>query len=304
VLHSASYAVSASFAPDDGDWIIGSTFMTASGQDSVYIPNSLRQGQDTTTTNNYAHAEGRETEAFTWAHAEGYQSKATANYSHAEGWETLAENMYSHAEGRQTTSSGQYSHAEGQTTKAVGIASHAEGGGTRAEGWWSHAEGAGTLAEANYSHAEGNKTLASGTGSHSGGNSTTASLDYQTVVGQYNVGNYPNGNDTFVVGTGTSPSNKADGLKVRANTHEVIIAPSLKTNTPVNYSNPDDTTPNAFAGLYFGEPQEDNTIRITRQSPNNINSLVIQENQSNNGPMYTNTMALFQSTVQFVAFTN
>jgi hypothetical protein len=33
-----------------------------------------------------------------------------------------------------------------------------------------------------------------------------------------------NGNDTFVVGTGTSPSNKADGLKVRANTHEVIIA--------------------------------------------------------------------------------
>jgi hypothetical protein len=59
--------------------------MTASGQENVYIPNSLRQGQDTTTTNNYAHAEGRETEAFTWAHAEGYQSKATANYSHAEG---------------------------------------------------------------------------------------------------------------------------------------------------------------------------------------------------------------------------
>jgi hypothetical protein len=147
VLHSASYAVSASYAPDDGDWIIGSTFMTASGQENVYIPKSLRQGQDTTTTSDYAHAEGRETEAFTWAHAEGYQSKATANYSHAEGGQTLAEELYAHSEGYITSASGKYSHAEGQNTKAIGLASHAEGVLTRAEGWYSHAEGAGTLAK-------------------------------------------------------------------------------------------------------------------------------------------------------------
>jgi hypothetical protein len=59
------------------------------------------------------------------------------------------------------------------------------------------------------SHAEGHYTTASGltlkviklSGSgYFGGTFTTASLDYQTVV-QYNK-NYPNGNDTFVVGTG------------------------------------------------------------------------------------------------------
>jgi hypothetical protein len=55
---SASYAVSASFAPDDGDWIIGSTFMTASGQDSVYIPNKLEQGNETYAQGNWSHAEG------------------------------------------------------------------------------------------------------------------------------------------------------------------------------------------------------------------------------------------------------
>jgi hypothetical protein len=68
------------------------------------------------------------------------------------------------------------------------------------------------------SHAEGIGTLASGTSHmlkvlyHSFWNGIPcgwiillhASLDYQTVVGQYNVGTYPNGNDTFVVGTGVS----------------------------------------------------------------------------------------------------
>jgi hypothetical protein len=247
--------------------------MTASGKDSVYIPNSLRQGQDTTTTNDFAHAEGRETEAFTWAHAEGYQSKATANYSHAEGWQTLAEEQYAHSEGYITSASGQYSHAEGQNTKAIGVASHAEGVLTRAEGWWSHAEGAGTLAEANYSHA--------------GGRDTTSSLDYQTVVGQYNIGDYPDGNDTFVVGAGLDSSLKLDGLKVRADVVSSIFSTVPSSPVIIQQSFNSIIPSNNHSGLYFGNNGDPGSHRIISDTLDNSFNI-----ERHNGTSYTNLMRI------------
>jgi hypothetical protein len=393
---------SASF--QDNDWTVGSSYMTASGQTSVYIPNKLEQGNNNVASGFYSHAQGEQNLAlgdhshaegifntssgiqshvegtnnvsfgamshaegvFTFAsgnashtegqgtlaignvsHAEGYYTTASgkgshtegeytrtdvlADYAHAEGQYTLASQDYAHAEGQYTTASGVGSHAEGYYTRATSGISHAEGGFTWAQGgashaegyyttssglyshaegmetktlppgggifkWGQHAEGYRTLADKNFSHAEGMFTTASGQGSHAGGFETNAVLDNQTVVGRKNATSYF-GDDTFVVGNGGG----SDAFKVRTDNNEVIIAPTIRNL--VSNTNPDDTTPNAFPGLYFGEPQFENTIRITRQSPNNINSLVIQENtnQSNNGSDYTNTMALFQSTVQFVA---
>ena len=71
-------------APDDGDWTIGSSYMTASGQTSVYIPNRLENG---------------------------LRNKAVGLQSHAEGADTIANGNYSHAEGRNTSASGAWSHA-------------------------------------------------------------------------------------------------------------------------------------------------------------------------------------------------
>jgi hypothetical protein len=456
---SASYAVSAAFAPDDGDWIIGSSYMTASGQDNVFIPGKLEngignyaqgnwshaegsqsispgpfshaegrattssgygshaegvetnspgaaahaegkgtiagvglgdgdlahaeghytkalsfashaegnntyasasyahaegnatsasgvgahaegyqtlasgqgahaEGSETLASFPYSHAEGRWTTASQWgAHAEGRGSIASAAYSHAEGLETLASNLASHAEGWQskatgnashaegqyTTASGDYSHAEGEKTQAVGDHSHAEGTLSVAQGNRSHAEGKGTLAfgpvshaEGHYTtasglfaHSEGNKTLASGSGAHSGGTFTTASLDYQTVVGQYNVGIYPNGNDTFVVGTGTGPSNKADAFKVRASTHEVIVKQQPGNFVPINPLGLDyEYIPgnlNNGAGLYFGEPDSFGSTRVVSSNiqNSNVSGIAIQ---FYNGTFYQSTISSFAGT--------
>jgi len=210
---SASYAVSASFAPDDGDWIIGSSYMTASGQTSVYIPNRLEnglrnkavglqshaEGVDTIADGNYSHAEGRNVSSSgTWSHAEGNETKAQQNYSHAEGDGTVSYGLGAHAEGYQTLASGTYSHAEGSSTLAKSLGSHAEGRLTTASAFYAHAEGKGgvasgeishaeghyTVASGFFAHSEGDKTLASNTGAHSEGRYTTASGAYSHAEGQ------------------------------------------------------------------------------------------------------------------------
>ena len=59
--------------------------------------------------------------------AQGDGTTASGNYSHAEGKGTSAQNDSSHAEGNTTIASGKYSHAEGEQTQASGESSHAEG---------------------------------------------------------------------------------------------------------------------------------------------------------------------------------
>jgi hypothetical protein len=292
---TSSYAVSASFAPDDGDWIIGSTFMTASGQENVYIPGRLEQGEqtqaiglqshaqgvETVAQGNRSHAEGKGTLASgSVSHAEGHYTTASGFFAHSEGDKTLASNTGAHSEGQYTTASGAYSHAEGEKTQAVGDHSHAEGTLSVAQGNRSHAEGKGTLAFGDVSHAEGHyttasgffahsegdKTLAQNTGAHTGGQHTTSSRDYQTVVGQYNVGNNPNGNDTFVVGTGGDNNTREDAFKVRANTHEVIIAQETGPLQSLGQTR----------GLYFGEPTNMNSTRIMSSNTGFSAAMIIE----------------------------
>jgi hypothetical protein len=86
-----------------------------------YASQSLQQGNATTASGLYSHAEGWLVVASDdYAHAEGYLTTASALAAHAEGRETTARGNYSHAEGWLTTTIGSYSHAEGLNTVASG----------------------------------------------------------------------------------------------------------------------------------------------------------------------------------------
>lgn len=154
----------------------------------------------------FAYAEGLNTTAEGYvAHAEGYSTTAS-NTAHAEGYFTTASEVHSHAEGYYTTASGGNSHAEGSYTAASGGNSHAEGYATTASGYCSHAEG-------EYSNAEGKW-------SHAGGYFVTAQGSHQTAIGKYNK---INGIEhAFIVGNGTSNSNRSNALTVDWNGNEVI----------------------------------------------------------------------------------
>jgi hypothetical protein len=129
-------------------------------------------------------------------------------------------------------------------------------------------------------------TTASGVGSHAGGYNTNAILDNQTVVGQYNKGSYPDGNDTFVVGAGSDLNHLEDGLKVRPIGGignqlggKVIINNSDSPFGPVQIGNTQPYEQHSRAGLYLGEPQVDGSTRIITikdTSDNNSPNLYIQ----------------------------
>ena len=126
--------------------------------------------------------------------------KASGNigkYSIAEGVDVIAGGYASHAEGNATTASGFTSHAEGDVTTAGGYASHAEGYATTSSGFTSH--------------AEGERTIASGWNSHAGGVETVADGDYMTAIGKCNT---KNSGKAFVVGNGTSNTNRSDAFTV------------------------------------------------------------------------------------------
>jgi hypothetical protein len=209
---------------------------------------SHAEGRSTTATGDYSHAEGRVTNSSgSHSHAEGNNTVSLGTYSHAEGQSTVSIGFASHAEGSQTTAGDDFAHAEGEGTQALGAASHAEGYYTQvsadyghaegsqtivngisghAEGWYttasnySHAEGVGTRAGTGLtgigSHAEGYFTLTLGLASHAEGLQTTASADYQHVSGKYNAPD--SSTDTlFIVGNGTSTSNRRNAFKVKNN---------------------------------------------------------------------------------------
>mgnify|MGYP003135294359 CR=1 FL=1 len=201
---SASYALTASHALNTGDddWTIGSSYLSASGQTNVYIPNKLEnglrnhaqgdhshaEGADTVASGNYSHAEGRNVSASgTWSHAEGNETLTKANYTHAEGSNTIARGIESHAEGADTLALGNYSHAEGRNVSASGMWSHAEGNEVDANGNYSHAEGVANITLGEGSHAEGGSNIATGIGSHVEGILNTAGGDYSHVQGVANV---------------------------------------------------------------------------------------------------------------------
>ena len=123
------------------------------------------------------------------------------------------------------TATGNYSHAEGSSTTAWGQGSHAEGLNTKANAC-SHAEGYNTYAgdEFNFetsntigAHAEGWQAEARGAGAHAEGCNTYAySYDItkpQHAQGRYNVKD-ENGKYAFIIGNGTSGSNRHNAFAI------------------------------------------------------------------------------------------
>ena len=167
-----------------GEGTAGSSSLVVGNGTANY--KSVAEGNGTSATGEHSHAEGSGTEATDYsAHAEGWQTKATADSAHAEGYRSIASGEASHAEG----SADYY-----ETSKTWG--------NTR------------TTASGFASHAEGIATLASGKASHAGGHGTIASGDYQTVIGTYNAVDL---DALFIIGNGTSDTNRSNALVVKKN---------------------------------------------------------------------------------------
>ena len=138
---------------------------------------------------------------------------------------TSATGPRSVAMGSFTTASGDYSTAMGESNTASGYTSTAMGAGNAATGQRSTAMGNYTTASGNISVAMGYNTLATGGRSVAMGTYTRASDQNSLVIGQYNSSGYSatsaNSFSTsapaFVIGNGTSSSNKSDAFKVMFN---------------------------------------------------------------------------------------
>ena len=115
-----------------------------------------------TATKEYAHAEGKDTDATgKSSHSEGYSTTASGDYSHAEGFLCKASNTGTHAEGYGSDATAQYAHAEGYYTDATGTASHAEGYYTIASGNSQHVQGKYNKSDTSMAHIIGNGTSSS-----------------------------------------------------------------------------------------------------------------------------------------------
>ena len=230
------------------------------------------EGKQTEATNTAAHAEGFQTKATNiGSHAEGVKTEASGYASHTEGQNTVAAGIASHTEGYSTiqastvitnfsandeiiskwteskfslaTAQGSHvegnnnlalaksSHAEGQENIATQPAAHAEGYQTKAKAYHSHAEGNGTEAIGHAAHAEGKLTVASGQASHAGGTGTIASANSQTAIGKYNE---KDTNALFIVGNGTSDTDRHNALVVKSNGTVLSNNIQLSTVTEVN----------------------------------------------------------------------
>ena len=205
------------------------SFAFARGLQTVASGNhSSSQGFATTASGDKSHAEGSNTTADGFAsHAEGWYTNANGNYSHAEGNNTTAIGERSHTEGEDTIANGIGSHAEGTSTISNGLHSHAEGSSTIANGLRSHAEGGSTTANGNISHAEGQFTIANGLGCHAEGYYTIADGNYSNVVGKFNLEDTAEA--AFIIGNGTSNSNRSNLLKAAGNEVEVFGKTTTET---------------------------------------------------------------------------
>ena len=146
----------------------------------------------------------------------GRQTTASALTAYAEGEGTIASAAGAHAEGVLTKARGPGAHTEGYNTIASNVYTHAEGANTTASGSNSHAEGSYTIASGNYSHAEGMGTTASGATSHAQNLETIAGVDYQTVIGKYNIAedNSSEIKHAFIIGNGTDDTHRNNALTV------------------------------------------------------------------------------------------
>jgi hypothetical protein len=165
--------------------------------------NTNATGDASASFNNGTTASGSASAAF------NYQTTATGNYSVAFNNGTTASGTTSTAFGWQCTASGSYSFASGYSSTASGLGSMAFG--------------LNTTSSSNYSTTMGSNTTASGFYSLAAGYLTIAPSLCETVIGMYNTtysGN-PNTivstNRLFVVGNGTSTSDRSNALTILKN---------------------------------------------------------------------------------------
>ncbi|RZK12917.1 MAG: hypothetical protein EOO46_01395 [Flavobacterium sp.] len=115
-----------------------------------------------------------------------------------------------HAQGFGSIAQGNYAHAEGEYTLANGIGSHAEGLSTTANGEHSHAQGANTEANDDYTFASGMSSKAKHYASQVLGLGVESTVQFQTVVGQYNKTSSFNPASLFVIGNGIDDETRSD----------------------------------------------------------------------------------------------
>lgn len=228
------------------------TYGTDEGHETIVptagnIASGLRshaEGERSTATGRDAHAEGTGTTASGNAsHAEGGRYAgdvgciASGYGAHAEGVSTLASDSGAHAEGKGTKAEGLGAHAEGVSTLASGVESHSEGYQTTASGGVSHAEGEFTIASGAVSHAEGSQTQALSVCSHTGGIGTVAEYYAETAIGKWNVKKNPDkytySGDLFVVGKGSSDTERANSFRVN---HGGVYGTSAFNSSGADYA--------------------------------------------------------------------
>lgn len=119
---------------------------------------------------------------------------------------------------------GAYSLGFGYNVKAIGDGSIALGGGVESAGKGSFAAGLGAISQGSYSVALGRDPLTLGNYSSAIGRNVVAYSGYETVLGRFNTSYTPlsttswNADDRlFVIGNGTSSSNKSDAFTILKN---------------------------------------------------------------------------------------
>ncbi|MEZ4796560.1 MAG: tail fiber domain-containing protein [Flavobacteriaceae bacterium] len=158
------------------------------------------------------------------AFASGFNAIASASYATSIGFETEANQNYALAMGESTISSGISSVALGAETTALGNGSFSAGDSNTAAGNSSVALGFQTNVTHDYSFAMGNNVNVSSFSASALGYNLINDDTYSMVIGQNN-DNTTTSSSLFIIGNGTSPTNRSNALTVLQNGK--ILAPSL-----------------------------------------------------------------------------
>jgi hypothetical protein len=171
-----------------------------------------------------------------WGTAFG-TSVASADYATASGYYSTASGLRSVAMGQNAVASGIASVSFGESTLASNSNSVAFGRSTTASGFLGTAMGDGTTASNWYSTAMGKGTVANGRAATAIGYYTTAPGWAQLALGQYNVGQGDAGtwvptDDVFIIGNGTSDTQRSNAFTIKKNGNTQINGATGSTAGP------------------------------------------------------------------------
>ena len=158
------------------------------------------------------------------ATASGYLTDATEELATSFGFGTLADANYATAMGYNTEATDWYASSFGTSTEATGYGGTSMGFVTKATGLYSTAMGSLSQATGANATAMGLNSVASGKNATAIGEYALAESFIETAIGRFNTDQTPISSTTFnasdrlfVVGNGTSTSNRADAFEVRKN---------------------------------------------------------------------------------------